>query len=106
MRPEIEKLARVLAKLDWPEVDWETYSFSETGAEQYRVRAVAVLEALLEPSEAMVEAGGETLGMKAVDAIVTMHQARGYGVGEGFVVDGKYPLAQAFTAMIGKALGR
>jgi DNA-directed RNA polymerase subunit L len=59
----------------------------------------AVLEQLREPTKAMLDAGAETPGMKAVGSLMEMQQARGYRFSAGVFDDGA-PLTQAFRAML------
>ena len=65
----------------------------------------AILTTLLNPSEEMIEAAGETPGMKAVNNAMALYQIRGFTFSPDAFPDGKSPLHQAWEAMIRKALG-
>lgn len=62
----------------------------------------AILSTLMNPTPEMIEDGAETPGMKAIDACMGMHQARGYGFAEGAFDEGS-PLLQAWQAMLRRA---
>jgi hypothetical protein len=52
----VERVARALAMDQWPEHNWPA-DFSEREAEDYRGHARAAIEAMREPTEAMLAAG-------------------------------------------------
>ena len=61
------------------------------------------LEAIREPTDAMIDAAASTPGMKACNDAMMLHQARGLGF-NGDAFKGGSPLHQAWRAMIDAAL--
>ena len=74
-----------------------------TPDEQAHIRKLAArdaIEAIREPTEAMIEAAAATNGMKAVDSMITLAFVHGHKLSP----DDPPPLLQAWHAMIDEAL--
>lgn len=105
MTSMIEKAALAILNSDREAAGFPPVESRETipDSDGYVRNAIAVLQAIREPDEAMIEAAANTPGMKAVNDMVMMQAARGYPLPPEAVVDGKSPLEQAWAAMLDAA---
>ncbi len=94
MTQPLEAAARAAHEAQWEE------AFPREGTIEHALAlqiATAVIRAIREPSEEMIEAMAETPGMKAISAAATIHQLRGYPIDPAAMESGS-PLAQAWRA--------
>lgn len=85
----LEKAARALA----------ARRRAKNPSELDRQRVLAVLEAIRDPDEEMIDAMGDTPGMKAASNTMVLQQVRGCPLDPAAFVDGS-PLEQAWRAGI------
>lgn len=106
----IERVARIIDPDAWAPVDQcASYVARHTipkhrQREESLAKARKILAALREPSDAMMIAAANTPGMKAVSAVMELHQGRGYRFNESDFPDNMSPILQAWHAAIDTAL--